>query len=257
MQWPPTSPGRNGRKFHLLPAASRTSSGVDADPVEDDRQFVHQGDVEIALGVLDDLGCLGHLDAGRRIDAGGDHAGIHLANSLEGFGGIAGDHLDDLGQRPLLVARVDPLGRIADEEILLPFHSRMLLDDRNTDLPRSRRDRPSTRRPRWRPASGSCRPLPTSRSAVRNRVDAPGRPASAPRQSENPPRPGRPDPCRPRGAPLPPDRRCSPRPSGRHAADNAPPCLPTDRSRWSALLAKLDGERQTNVPQANHSNYSH
>ncbi len=25
MQWPPTSPGRNGRKFHLVPAASRTS----------------------------------------------------------------------------------------------------------------------------------------------------------------------------------------------------------------------------------------
>ena len=25
MQWPPTSPGRNGRKFHLVPAASSTS----------------------------------------------------------------------------------------------------------------------------------------------------------------------------------------------------------------------------------------
>ena len=26
MQWPPTMPGRKGRKFHLLPAASSTSS---------------------------------------------------------------------------------------------------------------------------------------------------------------------------------------------------------------------------------------
>jgi len=26
MQWPPTSPGRNGRKFHLVPAAFSTSS---------------------------------------------------------------------------------------------------------------------------------------------------------------------------------------------------------------------------------------
>ncbi len=25
MQWPPTSPGRKGRKFHLVPAAARTS----------------------------------------------------------------------------------------------------------------------------------------------------------------------------------------------------------------------------------------
>ena len=26
MQWPPTRPGRNGRKFHFVPAASSTSS---------------------------------------------------------------------------------------------------------------------------------------------------------------------------------------------------------------------------------------
>ena len=25
MQWPPTNPGRKGRKFHLVPAASNTS----------------------------------------------------------------------------------------------------------------------------------------------------------------------------------------------------------------------------------------
>ena len=66
MQWPPTRPGRNGRKFHLVPAASSTSSGVDADPVEDDRQLVHERDVEVALRVLDHLGGLGDLDAARR-----------------------------------------------------------------------------------------------------------------------------------------------------------------------------------------------
>ena len=26
MQWPPTRPGRNGRKFHLVPAAASTAS---------------------------------------------------------------------------------------------------------------------------------------------------------------------------------------------------------------------------------------
>ena len=38
-------------------------SGVEADPVEDDRQLIHQGDVQIALRVFDHLGCLGGLDA--------------------------------------------------------------------------------------------------------------------------------------------------------------------------------------------------
>jgi hypothetical protein len=86
MQWPPTRPGRKGRKFHLLPAASRTSSGIDADAVENDRQFVHQGDVQVALRVLDDLGGFGHLDARRRIDAGGDDA-VDLATLLAAFPG--------------------------------------------------------------------------------------------------------------------------------------------------------------------------
>ena len=66
MQWPPTRPGRNGRKFHLVPAASQHFARVDADAVEDDRQLVHQRDVEVALRVLDHLRRLGHLDATTR-----------------------------------------------------------------------------------------------------------------------------------------------------------------------------------------------
>jgi hypothetical protein len=56
MQCPPTSPGRNGRKFHLVPAGLEHLGGVDADLVEDQRQLVHQRDVEVALRVLDHLG---------------------------------------------------------------------------------------------------------------------------------------------------------------------------------------------------------
>ena len=38
--------------------------------VEDDRELVHQRDVEVALRVLDDLGGLGDLDRRRAVDAG-------------------------------------------------------------------------------------------------------------------------------------------------------------------------------------------
>ena len=65
MQWPPTRPGRNGRKFHLVPGGLQHFLGVDAEAVEDQRQFVDQRDVDVALGVLDDLGGLGDPDAGR------------------------------------------------------------------------------------------------------------------------------------------------------------------------------------------------
>ena len=46
--------------------------GVDAQSVEDQRQLVDQRDVDVALGVLDDLGGLGHFDAGRLVRAGDD-----------------------------------------------------------------------------------------------------------------------------------------------------------------------------------------
>jgi hypothetical protein len=46
--------------------------GVDVELVEYDREFVHQGDVEIALGVFDDLGGLGGLDGTGAVDVGFD-----------------------------------------------------------------------------------------------------------------------------------------------------------------------------------------
>jgi hypothetical protein len=72
------------------------------------------------------------LEAG--INAGSDHAAIHLSDSLQRFRGVTGNHLDDFRQRPLLVARIDPLGRITDEEVLFPLHSGVLLDDRDADF---------------------------------------------------------------------------------------------------------------------------
>ena len=68
--------GRNGRKFHLVPAACQHLFGVDAHPVEDERQFVDQGDIDVALGVLDDLGGFGDLDAGGLVGAGGDDLAV-------------------------------------------------------------------------------------------------------------------------------------------------------------------------------------
>ena len=62
MQWPPTRPGLNGRKFHLVPAASSTLM-VSIFSIENDGEFVDQGDVEVALDVFDHLGGLGDLDA--------------------------------------------------------------------------------------------------------------------------------------------------------------------------------------------------
>ena len=83
MQWPPTRPGVKGRKFHLVDGGGEHLVGVEAELVEDDRQFVHQRDVEVALRVLDDLGRLGHLNGCRLVRAGRDDAGSRADRWLQ------------------------------------------------------------------------------------------------------------------------------------------------------------------------------
>jgi hypothetical protein len=57
-----------------------------------------------------------------------------LATLLQRLGRVAADDLQDLGQRVLLVARVDALGAVADEEVLLPLQARLALQHRDADL---------------------------------------------------------------------------------------------------------------------------
>ena len=56
---------------------------VDAEPIEDRRELVHQRDVEVALGVLDDLGGFGDLDRRRAVDAGLDDRAVDVGDALE------------------------------------------------------------------------------------------------------------------------------------------------------------------------------
>ena len=83
MQWPPTRPGSNFWKFHLVRGRRQHVAGVDAELMEDRRQLVHEGDIEIALGILDDLGGLGDLDRGRAVNAGLDHRAVDVGDDIE------------------------------------------------------------------------------------------------------------------------------------------------------------------------------
>ena len=67
-------PLRAGRLQHV--------GGADAHALEDDRQLVHQRDVEIALGVLDDLGRLGDLDRLRAVHARVDDRAVRVGDPL-------------------------------------------------------------------------------------------------------------------------------------------------------------------------------
>ena len=86
MQWPPTRPGRKAWKFHLVPAAASTSLVSSPSSLKIMRQLVDQGDIDVALDVLDDLGGLGDPDRARPMGAGGHDAAIDLVDEVGGLG---------------------------------------------------------------------------------------------------------------------------------------------------------------------------
>ena len=65
------------------PRRGQHVAGIDIERLEDQRQFVHEGDVEIALGVFDHLGRFGDLDRGRAMNAGRDHRSVDVGNDIE------------------------------------------------------------------------------------------------------------------------------------------------------------------------------
>ena len=108
--------------------------GVDAEPVEEHGELVDQGDVDIALSVLDDLGSLGDLDRGGAVGASGDDGAVESVNKVGHLRGGAGRHLDDRGQAVLAVTRVDPLRAVTDEEVAVEDQPGDLLEDRHALL---------------------------------------------------------------------------------------------------------------------------
>ena len=126
--------GAERQEVPLGPGGFQHFMGVDAEAVEDQRQFVDQGDVDVALGVLDDLGRLGHADAGSLVGADGDDRAVQRIDEVGHLRGGAGGHLGDGFQAVLLVARIDPLGAVTGVEVVVEHQSGLARDDRHADL---------------------------------------------------------------------------------------------------------------------------
>lgn len=111
--------GLEGQEVPLGGCGFEDVGGVDAHQGEDFRQFVDEGDVDVALRVFDYLGGFGYLDGGRQVGAGGYHAAVDFIYELADFRSRAGGDFPDMLYGVLLVAGIDALGRVAGVEILV------------------------------------------------------------------------------------------------------------------------------------------
>jgi hypothetical protein len=111
---------KTGLEIHKIPFGRRRRqhiAGVNTELVEDSRQLVHEGDVEIALGILDHLGSLGHLDRWSTMNTGCHHRTIDVGDNVEAALILRGYHLHNRFKAMVFVTGIDALGRITDGKI--------------------------------------------------------------------------------------------------------------------------------------------
>ena len=90
---------------------------VDAHLVADDAEFIHQGDVDVTLGVFNDFGRLSHTDARSPMCPRLDDQVVGLCHGVEGALVTSPHHLYDGFHRVHFVTWVDPLRAVRDKEI--------------------------------------------------------------------------------------------------------------------------------------------
>ena len=104
MQCPPTRPGLEAEEIPLGPRRVEHVPHRHPDLREDLGDLVHEGDVDVALGVLDRLGRLGGLDRRRAEHAAAGHRAVDRRELLDDLVVLAGNDLGDLVDRVLAVA---------------------------------------------------------------------------------------------------------------------------------------------------------
>ncbi len=121
---------REAEEIPLGAGGGEHIAGIEAEAAVDQRQFVHQRDVDVALGVFDDLGGFRDLDRRRAVNAGGNHRAIGLGDDVERPGVRTGDDLHDGLEAMEMVAGIDPFRRETEREIDACLEARGLFKDR-------------------------------------------------------------------------------------------------------------------------------
>ena len=119
--------GTKGQEVPLAAGGLQHGFGVNVHLVEDERQLVDEGDVEVALGVLYDFGGFGYFDTRGLVGAGGDDLLVERVHQVGNLGRGAGGDFFDGGDPVFFVAGVDAFGAVAAKEVLVVLEARELL----------------------------------------------------------------------------------------------------------------------------------
>src|SRR5262249_28560865 len=122
-------------KVHEIPfrcGGRKHIAGIDAELMKDGAEFIQERDIEIALRIFDNLGSLRDLDRRSAMDARFNNRTINIRDNVESSRVLRGHDLSNVFKPVRRVARIDPLGGIADREIASAGKARVFLQDWQT-----------------------------------------------------------------------------------------------------------------------------
>ena len=108
-----------GLEAQEVPLGARSAQYLvssEPDTIANQSELVHERDVQIALHVLQRLGCLGNTNRGCPIHAGIDHGFVHASDSLKRLLVLSSDDLDNRLEGVCAIPRIDSLRRVAELE---------------------------------------------------------------------------------------------------------------------------------------------
>ena len=108
---------RKGQEVPLRPRRRQDVGRPYLETVTDERELVHERDVQVSLCVLEHLGHFRDLDRGRDVNAGRDNGTVKSREGCSGFGIAPGNDFRDPRKAVLPVARVDAFRGISNEKI--------------------------------------------------------------------------------------------------------------------------------------------
>jgi len=126
-----------GAEVEEVPLGSRRLQHfqrIDAHFIEDDGQFVHQRDIDVALRVFDDLGRLRDFNRGNPVQTDLDDRTVDAFQQVQRGGVGSGDDFDRVAYGVNFVAGIDALRGIADREVPAEFQPGGPLQNRNAHI---------------------------------------------------------------------------------------------------------------------------
>lgn len=104
------SPYKTGIKTQSIPFGIHGLDdflGLNAHLAKDHGKFIHEGNIDIPLGIFDQFGGFGDLNGGSAIDSSFNDGSLDVSHCIQRFPVHSGDNLDNVEKPVLAVARID------------------------------------------------------------------------------------------------------------------------------------------------------